>query len=75
MRGLVVLGIVLLIAGVGVLVWPAVTFTTTEEVLDIGPVEVTTEDRDRIEFPPILGIGAAVAGVAFIVFGSRKTAS
>lgn len=75
MRGLVVLGIVLLIAGVGVLVWPAVTFTTTEEVLDIGPVEVTTEDRDRIEFPPILGIGAAVAGVALIVFGSRKTAS
>ena len=75
MRGLVVLGIVLLIAGVGVLVWPAVTFTTTEEVLDIGPVEVTTEDRDRIEFPPILGIGAAVAGVALIVFGSRKTTS
>ena len=75
MRGLVVLGIVLLIAGVALLVWPAVTFTTTEEVLDIGPVEVTTEDRDRIEFPPILGIGAAVAGVALIVLGSRKTAS
>ena len=75
MRGMVVLGIVLLLAGVAVLAWPAVTYTTREEVLDIGPVEVTTEDRDRIDFPPILGIGAAVAGVAFIVFGSRKTAS
>ena len=75
MRGMVVLGIVLLIAGLAALVWPAITYTTTEEVLDIGPVEVTTEDRDRINLPPILGVGAAAAGVAFIVLGSRRTAS
>ena len=75
MRGMIVLGIVLLIAGLAALVWPGVTYTTTDEVLDIGPVEVTTQDRDRINFPPVLAIGAAAAGVAFIVLGSRKTAS
>jgi uncharacterized membrane protein HdeD (DUF308 family) len=72
---MVVLGIVLLIAGVAALAWPAITYTTTEEVLDIGPVEVTTEDRERVELPPVLGIGAAVAGVALIVLGSRKSAA
>ena len=55
MRAMVMFGIVLFIAGLAVLVWPAFTYTTTEEVLDIGPVEVTTEDRDRVELPPLLG--------------------
>lgn len=73
MRGLLVLGIVLLLGGLAMLVWPAFTYTTTDEVLDIGPVEVTTQDRDRVELPPLLGIGAAVAGVVFIVLGTRRT--
>ena len=72
MRAMVVIGIVLFFAGVAVLVWPAFTYTTTEEVLDIGPVEVTTEDRDRVEFPPLLGVGAAAAGITMIVLGSRS---
>ena len=72
MRGLLVLGIVLLIGGLAMLAFPAFTYTTTEEVLDVGPVEVTTQDRDRVELPPVLGIGAAVAGVALIVLGSRR---
>lgn len=74
MRGMVVLGIVLLLAGLAALVWPAITYTTTEKVLDVGPVEVTTEDRERIALPPLLGAGVAAAGVALIAFGSRKAA-
>ena len=71
MRAMVIFGIVLFIAGLAVLVWPAFTYTTTEEVLDIGPVEVTTEDRERVELPPLLGLGAAAAGITMIVLGSR----
>ena len=74
MRAMVILGIVLVIAGLAVLVWPAFTYTTTEEVLDIGPLEVTTEDRDRVELPPLLGLGAAAAGITMIVLGTRRTA-
>ena len=73
MRGLLVLGIVLLLGGVAMLIWPSFTVTTTEEVLDVGPVEVTTEDLDRVALPPAIGIGAAIAGVALIVIGSRRT--
>ena len=74
MRAMVIFGIVLLIAGLAVLVWPSFTYTTTEEVLDVGPLEVTTEDRDRVELPPLLGLGAAAAGITMIVLGARKTA-
>jgi hypothetical protein len=72
MRGLLVLGIVLLLGGLAMLAWPAFTYTTTEKVLDVGPVEVTTQDRDRVELPPVLGIGSAIAGIALIVLGSRR---
>ncbi|NOT25995.1 MAG: DUF3185 domain-containing protein [Acidobacteria bacterium] len=72
MRGLLGLGIVLLLGGLAMLAWPAFTYTTTEKVLDVGPIEVTTEDRDRVELPPVLGIGAAVAGITLIVLGSRR---
>ncbi len=72
MRGLLVLGIVLLVGGLAMLIWPSFTYTTTEEVLDVGPVEVVTEDRDRVTVPPVLGIGSAIAGVALIVVGSRR---
>ena len=71
MRAMVIFGIVLFIAGLAILVWPAFTYTTTEEVLDIGPLEVTTEDRDRVELPPLLGLGAAAAGITMIVLGTR----
>jgi hypothetical protein len=71
---MVISGIVLFIAGLAVLVWPAFTYTTTEEVLDIGPVEVTTEDRNRVELPPLLGLGTAAAGITMIVLGTRRTA-
>ena len=74
MRAMLILGVFLFIVGVAALVWPAFTYTTTEEVLDVGPVEVTTEDRERVEFPPLLGLGVAAAGVALIVIGSRRTA-
>jgi hypothetical protein len=75
MRPIVLFGIILLIAGLAVLVWPAFTYTTTEEVLDVGPVEVTTQDRERVELPPLLGLGVAAAGVAMIVLGSRRRAA
>ena len=75
MRGLMILGIVLLLGGLLALAYPAITYTKTEKVLDIGPLEVTTENHERIPLPPILGGVAAAAGVALIVMGRGKTAA
>ena len=72
MRAMIMFGIALFIAGLAALVWPAVTYTTTDEVLDLGPLEVTTQDRERIDLPPAFGIATAAAGVALIAIGSRR---
>ncbi len=47
MRGTMLLGVILLIAGLAGLAWPVITYTTTEKVVDIGPVEVTAEREKR----------------------------
>jgi hypothetical protein len=65
-------GIMLLVAGLAGLAWPVITYTKTEKVVDIGPIEVTAEREKRVPVPPIVGGLAAVAGVVIIVTGSRK---
>jgi hypothetical protein len=74
MRGLVVLGIVLLLGGLAALIWPAITYTKTEKAIDLGPIEVQTESKERIPLSPIVGIAAIGAGLTLVVAGRRKAA-
>jgi hypothetical protein len=46
--------------------------TTREKVVDLGPVEVTREDRERVPLPPVLGILSIGAGVLLLVVSGRK---
>ena len=72
MRGTVLLGVILLVAGLAGLAWPVISYTKTEKVVDIGPIEVTAEREKHLPVPPIVGGLAAVAGVVIIVASSRK---
>jgi uncharacterized membrane protein HdeD (DUF308 family) len=72
MKGTVLLGVILLIAGLVGLASPMVSYTKTEKVVDLGPVEVTAERQKHVPVPPLVGGLAAVAGLVIIVAGSRK---
>ena len=72
MKGTVLLGALLLNAGLVGLASPMITYTKTEKVVDIGPVEVTAEREKHVPLPPIVGGLAAIAGLVIIVAGSRK---
>lgn len=74
MRGLAVFGIVLLLAGLAALIWPSISYTKTKKAVDLGPIEVTTQDREHIALPPVFGIAAAATGVVLIAVGSRRRA-
>jgi hypothetical protein len=74
MRGLAILGLVLLLGGLASLIWPSISYTKTEKAIDLGPIEVTTEDKERIPLPPVFGIAAAATGVVLIAIGSRRRA-
>ena len=72
MKGLGILGIVLLLGGLAALIWPAITVTRTEKAVDLGPIEIQTEDRDTIPLPPLFGIAAAATGVVLIAMSRRR---
>jgi hypothetical protein len=72
MKGLAILGIVLLLGGLAALIWPAITITRTEKAVDLGPIEVQTEDKDTLPLPPVFGIAAAAAGVTLIAISKRR---
>lgn len=74
MSGLRTLAIVLIVAGVIALFVPALNFSTREEVLDVGPVEVTREERHSVPISPLLGGAAIVLGIGLLVTGKRRTA-
>jgi len=72
MRGLGLIGVLLLIGGLVALALPAITYTRSEKVVDLGPVEVTAERQRRIPLSPVAGGLAAVAGLVLIVSSRRK---
>jgi hypothetical protein len=69
MRPSLIAGIVLLVVGAFILVRGG-SFTTRENVLSVGDLQVSAEERQTI--PGWVGAGALVAGVVVIVAGMRK---
>ena len=68
------IGILLIVFGVVALAIGGITYIDREKVLDIGPLEATTETRRTIPVSPIAGIAAIAAGVALVSVGSRRRA-
>jgi uncharacterized membrane protein YidH (DUF202 family) len=65
------IGVLLIVFGVVALVTGGIRYTTREKVLDIGPVEATTEKHEMIPLSPVLGLASIAGGVALFVAGSR----
>lgn len=68
MRAQVWIGIALIIAGVAV--YARGGFTKKEEVLDVGPLSVSTSEKQPV--PAWIAGLAVAAGVLLVVAGARK---
>ena len=73
MKPIAILGIVLIILGVVALVSEGITYTKTEKVLDIGPIEATAEHKKTLPISPIAGGAILAAGVVLVVVGAKRT--
>jgi drug/metabolite transporter (DMT)-like permease len=72
MSGKRIAGLALIVVGILVLVWGGVFWTDRDTVIDAGPLEVTTSEREGFALPPILGVIALVGGIALLLIPSRK---
>lgn len=69
-----IFGFVLIVIGLIGLIYGGITWTQREEVLDLGPIEVSRQERETIPLPPIVGGVCLVAGVLLIVAEGRRRA-
>jgi len=72
MRTTTIVGILLIAIGIVAFGYQGITYTTKENVVDIGPLKLTTETTKTFPLPPVVGAVALVGGVVLLVMGRRK---
>ena len=60
------LAIVLIVLGCLGLLWGGITFTRSEKVVDLGPIEIRKDTKSNIPIPPILGLVGVAAGLVLL---------
>jgi hypothetical protein len=61
------LGVVLIVLGLAGLLYGGFSWTKKDTVVDAGPIEISTEKRESLPVPPIVGGLLLVAGVVLVV--------
>ena len=67
------IGIALIALGLIAFVYQGITYTTSEKVVDLGPLKITAQKEKTIPLPPILGGLALAGGIVLVVVASRKS--
>ena len=67
MSGRTIIGVALLILGIIALAYQGFTYTVPKKEVDLGPIQVTRQERHTVPLPPILGALALIGGIAVLV--------
>lgn len=66
------LGLILIVAAVAAFAYQGISFTTRENVVDLGPLQVTADKTRTLPLPPIVGAVALIGGIVLLVMGNKK---
>jgi len=66
-------GIALIIIGAVMLIWTGFTYTKKEKVVDVGPIEISADKQESVNWPPYIG-GVLLVGGLVIIMTVKKTA-
>lgn len=73
MKPTIIIAIILIALGIAALAYQGITYTTRENVVDLGPIKVTAEKTKTIPLTPIVGAIVIVGGIALLVMGMKKS--
>jgi hypothetical protein len=74
MKGIQLLGAVLLALGILALAYGGFTYTKDTDKVDIGPIEFTVKDREHVNIPMWAGVASAVVGAVLLASRERGKA-
>ncbi len=72
MKPLVLIGILLIAMGLAALIYGGITYSSQEQEVKVGPIEVTATTKKTIPLPPVVGGLAIAGGVVLLIVGSRR---
>ena len=67
-----VIAIVLIVGGVLGLVYGGFSYTKDTTVLKLGPIEVSAKEKQTVNVPLWIGVGAVVVGGLLLVVGGKR---
>ena len=61
--------ILLILIGIGIVIWGGFGFQTREKVLDVGPIHASRDREHNVPYGPLAGVLVAVGGVVLLIKG------
>ncbi len=72
MKTYTIIAVTLIVLGIAAFAWQGISYTTTEKVLDLGPIQLSAEKTRTLPLPPIAGGICLVGGIVLLVIGRKK---
>lgn len=73
MKPTMLIGILLIVVALAAFAYQGISFTTRENVVDLGPLQVTADKTRTLPLPPIVGAVALIGGLGLLVIGNKKS--
>jgi len=73
MDAIKILAIVLIVAGVLALVYGGFTYIRDTDTTKIGPIKITTQDKERVNIPVWAGVVAVAVGAVLLLTSGKKS--
>jgi len=72
MNGLKMAAVALIVAGILALAYGSFSYTKETHQAKLGPIELSVKEKETVNVPVWVGVGAIVIGAALLLFGGKK---
>lgn len=66
------IGIVIAIIGIVMMIYTGFSYVTTEKVIDLGPMQMSMEKENPVQWSPIVGAVLLVGGIVLVAMDRKK---
>ncbi|MBM2805818.1 MAG: hypothetical protein HW419_3711 [Deltaproteobacteria bacterium] len=72
-KSIIQVGIALIFLAIAAFIYPGVTYTSREQLVDFGPVQAIAEIYKILPLSPLMGGLLLVGGIVLVVVGVKKS--
>jgi hypothetical protein len=72
MKSMQIVALILIVGGVLALAYRGFSYTKETHEAKIGPIELNVKEREYVNLPVWLGVGAVVVGAVLLVSGKKS---